>query len=40
MEIAQTEAESLEDLVKSLAGTEMEMKKMQVAGTQDADMQK
>ena len=40
VESAQTEAESLEDLVKSLAGTDMEMKGMQVAGTQDAGMQK
>ncbi len=39
VESAQTEAESLEDLVKSLAGTDMEMKGMQVAGTQDAAMQ-
>ena len=39
VETAETEAESLEGLVKSLAGTDMEMKGMQVAGTQDAAMQ-
>ena len=39
VETAETEAESLEGLVKSLAGTDMEMKGMQVAGTQDAGMQ-
>lgn len=39
VETAETEAESLEELVKSLAGTDMEMKGMQVAGTQDAGMQ-
>jgi len=40
VETAQTEAESLEGLIKSLAGTDMEMKGMQVAGAQDAGMQK
>ena len=35
VETAETEAESLEGLVKSLAGTDMEMKGMQVAGMQN-----
>jgi cation diffusion facilitator family transporter len=40
VETAQTEEDSLEGLVKSFAGTAMEMKGMQVAVTQDAGMQK